>query len=256
MANSYAARGQPLRRPARSVLSDDIHSEIMVLLLNHTIAPGEHINIDGLARELDVSPTPVREALARLESENLVSKQPLRGYSATPLLTARQVDELFQFRTVIEPWAAAQAAERHTADDAGALRAELRRGQEAVDLDLELAYARMSEHDARFHGLVAQMSGNDYVRDAFLRTHCHLHLFRLYQARKNVSAAPQEDVDFVDNLFGLYYQPSSGFLAFREHEAIADAIIAGDSAQASALMLGHIEESRTRNAPAARILGG
>lgn len=254
MVNSYTSG--TLRLPARSVLSDDIHDAIMGLLLSHEIAPGEHINIDALSRRLDVSPTPVREALARLESEDLVSKQPLRGFTATPLLTARQLDDLFQFRALIEPWAAGQAAAEHSQEDADALMAELERGQEATELELELAYAKISEHDARFHELIARMSGSERVHDAFTRTHCHLHLFRLYQARKSVADAAKGDVDFADTLFGIYYKPAAGFLALREHRDIADAVLAGDSERASALMLSHIEESRKRNTPAARVLGG
>ena len=247
-----------MRLPARSVLSDDIHDEIMELLLTHEIAPGENINIDALAKQLNVSRTPVREALARLESEDLVAKKPLRGYTATALLTADQVDDLFQFRALIEPWSAAQAAERHTQEDADAIKAELARGQEYVELDVELAYAKMSEHDTRFHGLIAQVSGSDYARDAFERTHCHLHLFRLYQNRKTASEAAAErgDVEFDQSLFGLYYQPATGFLAFQEHSRIAEAILAGDSERASTLMLAHIEDSRGRNLEAARLLGG
>ncbi|SDR84562.1 GntR family transcriptional regulator [Microterricola viridarii] len=256
MAPTQGDADRPMRKPSRAVLSDETHDAIMGLLLNHHILPGAHINIDALARELEVSPTPVREALARLESENLVAKQPLRGYTATALLTASQVDELFQFRALIEPWAAGQAAARVSDADAEALRAELERGREAAEHDIELAYARMSEHDARFHELIAGMSGSEYVLEAFTRTHCHLHLFRLYQARKSLSDAQQKDGGFVDNLFGLYYQPASGFLALREHEAIADAVLSGDSARASELMLSHIEESRSRNAPAAQRLGG
>lgn len=85
------------------MLSDETYSQIREMLLTHEIAPGERINIDALARDLDVSQTPVREALARLESDDLVIKEPLRGYQATDLLTVSQIQDLFQFRGLIEP---------------------------------------------------------------------------------------------------------------------------------------------------------
>ncbi len=78
MAASKATK--PLRS-LRTVLSDETYSRIREMLLTHEIAPGERINIDALARDLDVSQTPVREALARLESDDLVIKEPLRGYA-------------------------------------------------------------------------------------------------------------------------------------------------------------------------------
>lgn len=254
MINSYKSGATPVQLPARSVLSDEIHAEIMELLLTHEIAPGENINIDALAKQLNVSRTPVREALARLESEDLVAKKPLRGYTATALLTAEQVDDLFQFRALIEPWSAAHAAQRHTPEDAEAIRAELARGEEYMKLDVDQAYAKMSDHDKRFHELIAQVSGSDYARDAFERMHCHLHLFRLYQNRKTASDAAPESGD--QELFGLYYEPATGFHAFREHSNIAEAILAGDADRAQALMLAHIEGSRERNLQGARLLNG
>lgn len=247
VAPSPAPRG---RRPERSVLSNGTYESLRELILSHEISPGEHINIDQLSRDLGVSQTPVREALARLEADGLVVKQPLRGYAATKLLTVSEVDDLFQFRALIEPWASERAAISRSFHDVSALRAELERGSEAAGLPIDDAYAAMSEHDARFHELIAQMSGSDFVHDAFVRTHCHLHLFRLYRAGSDRIRSGSADAQAVGALFSVYYQPQAGFLALREHEAIAEAIIAGQASEAAALMRQHIESSRIRLAPA------
>ena len=87
-----------MRIPTRRVLADDVYEQIRALIMSDGIAPGARVNIDELARQLDVSPTPVREALARLESEELVSRLPLRGYSVTDLLNRKQVDDLYALR--------------------------------------------------------------------------------------------------------------------------------------------------------------
>ena len=241
--------GQGTRKPLRMVLADEIYDTVRAMLLNHEIAPGERINIDALARDLDVSQTPVREALARLESDELVVKQPLRGYAATPVLTVKELDDLFQFRAVIEPWAAKSAADHISPKAAEELKRELELGREAGELDIKDAYAAMSEHDARFHEIIARQSGNDFIRDAFVRTHCHLHLFRLYQVLQTWMQDSRRDAELVSELFRLYYQPKGGFLAFREHEAITAAILSGQGDQAQELMLNHIESSRKRFGP-------
>lgn len=236
-------------RPLRMVLSDETYETIRSMVLTHEIAPGERINIDALARELQVSQTPVREALARLESEDLVIKEPLKGYAATQLLSVKQLDDLFQFRSIIEPWAASSAAMHRDEADIEALNQELAAGRAAGELGPEAAYAAMSEHDARFHELIAGISGSDFVRDAFVRTHCHLHLFRLYQVLQSYMRDNREEAELVGEIFKLYYQPAGGFLAFHEHEAIARAIIEGDAEKASVLMRQHIESSRLRFGP-------
>ena len=231
------------------VLSDEIFETIRGMLLTHEIKPGERLNIDSVARKLDVSQTPVREALARLESEELVVKQPLRGYAATQVLSVEQLDDLFQFRSIIEPWAASAAAAKISEAGANALLQELEAGRLAGELDIDDAYAAMSEHDARFHELIASESGSEFVRDAFARTHCHLHLFRLYQVLQTWMSESNEGAKVVSELFKLYYQPEGGFLAFTEHQAIAKAILEGRSEEAGSLMLNHIESSRQRFGP-------
>ena len=207
--------GAPLRRP---VLVDDVHEAIKALIMDHRIAPGARVPIDGLARELGVSPTPVREALARLESAQLVVKEPLRGYRTTPLLTPGQLDDLFQFRLLIEPWAAARAAERTGADGRARLTAELA-SVDAPHDDTYAAYRAFTAHDARFHLLVAELAGSEQVREAFQRTHWHLHIYR------------------------LHYDRGIGPKALAEHRKVSDAVLAGDAAAADAAMREHLDRS-------------
>ncbi|HYH29979.1 MAG TPA: GntR family transcriptional regulator [Pseudonocardia sp.] len=205
-------------------LVDDVHEAIKARIMDHAIAPGARVPIDGLARALGVSPTPVREALARLESAQLVVKEPLRGYRTTPLLRPDQLADLYRFRLLIEPWAAAHAAER--TDDAGRARltAELATA-DAPESDTYAAYRAFSAHDARFHLLVAELAGSDQVREAFQRTHWHLHIYR------------------------LHYDRGIGPQALAEHRRVSDAVSAGDPAAAAEAMRAHLESSHTRLRP-------
>jgi DNA-binding GntR family transcriptional regulator len=202
--------------PRRHVLADDVYEAIKAMVMDHVVRPGARVSIDGLARELAVSPTPVREALARLESDGLVVKEPLKGYRATSLLTLEELDDLFAFRRLIEPWAARRAAERITPEGARLLRDEMRSASAPLRDDYE-GYKALTAHDARFHSLVARLSGSEQVRAAFERTHCHLHIFR------------------------LHYEQSLGRDALTEHRRIVDAVVGGDAAAAEAAMLGHLE---------------
>jgi len=244
-----------VRRPSRTALTDETHQAVTALIVNHQIAPGEHINIDALARSLDVSQTPVREALARLESENLVVKQPLRGYIATPLLTPAQVDDMFRFRALIEPWGAARAATMHTEEDAAAIRAELEVAAQVRADDFDEAYELLGYHDKRFHDLVAKASGSTYLQDTLARMHCHMHMFRLYQARKKFSLEQQNAPEFIETVFKDFYNPETGFLTVQGHGTIAEAILARDPGKARSAMFEHIEGSRVRNSPGVQLMG-
>ncbi|MQA10642.1 MAG: FCD domain-containing protein [Pseudonocardiaceae bacterium] len=210
------AAAKPL--PRRAVLADDVYEAIKALIMDHEIEPDARVSIDGLARQLRVSPTPVREALARLESAELVAKEPLRGYRATPLLTKEELEDLYQFRLLIEPWAAARAAERVAAGDKEQLRAEMA-ATEVPQSDSYAEYKALTAHDTRLHVLIAELAGSPQVRHAFERTHCHLHIFR------------------------LHYHRTIGAETIKEHQAIVDAITQGDKDAAEHAMRRHLESS-------------
>lgn len=65
----------------------------------------------ALARELQISRTPIREAIRRLESEGLLEQRPRQG-TFIRQLDRNELDEIFQLRLLLEPFAAAEAAAR------------------------------------------------------------------------------------------------------------------------------------------------
>ncbi|HEX5469923.1 MAG TPA: GntR family transcriptional regulator [Gaiellaceae bacterium] len=104
-------------------------------------APGERLPLEGLARRLQVSLTPVRHALRRLESEGLVVSIPRRGSRVAPL-SVEELEEIQALRLGLETFLARAGAERCTeaalADMASA-RKEMERAFRVGDLDAYLA---------------------------------------------------------------------------------------------------------------------
>ena len=90
------------------------------------ILPGARITEKQLAQELGYSKTPVREALARLVSENFVRVIPRSGYQVTTL-TLRDFEEVFAVSRLVWPPMMAQAAERSSLEDIERLRAKANR---------------------------------------------------------------------------------------------------------------------------------
>lgn len=206
----------------RQILTDAVYVDVKLLIMQGSIQPGSRVNIEDVARRLDVSPTPVRESLARLESEGLVVKLPLKGYRTTELLVPEEVRELYELRLLIEPRAAGKAAAAITDELAAQLRDEIERGREAARGTDYASYLELSSHDARLHDLVLSIAGNKTIREFHARTHWHLHTFRLTHA-------------------GPF-----GELTVDEHEKIAEAVASGDPERAEAAMRNHIEDSRER----------
>jgi DNA-binding GntR family transcriptional regulator len=139
--------------------------------MDHRIIPGERVTIDILARELGVSPTPIREALARLGSDGLVRKRAMAGYRATPLLTRAEFEELFELRLLLECPAAARASARVTAGglevDALAGDAEL---PEHLSGDGYAGHTAFTAQGDLFHKRVDLEAARDRHRAAFDHT--------------------------------------------------------------------------------------
>lgn len=203
----------------------DVYSAMRASILEGDLAPGARINIDAVARSLGVSQTPVREVLQRLEGDNLVVYSPGRGYSTTPLLDLPELRSLFEFRLLVEPWAARAAAVDRLANPAPVLKKELEAFRDAMTSTKDLRQDLVA-HDTRFHDTILAASGNPVVRHAFAQTHCHLHTFRLYPA----------DVD--------------GAITVAEHTAVREAIEACDPERAEVAMTTHIRNSFDRFAQA------
>ena len=103
--------GRPV---SRQVLADHVYEELLASLMDGRLEPGAAVSIDGTARELDVSPTPVREALARLEHTGMVRRVALKGYRVAPMFTQEDFAELMEARLAIEPVNARLACARLT----------------------------------------------------------------------------------------------------------------------------------------------
>ncbi|MBO9670414.1 MAG: GntR family transcriptional regulator [Sphingobium sp.] len=197
------------------------YEHLLTKLMSLEIAPGERIAIDTIARQLGISQTPVREALSQLEAEKLVSKMTNVGYRASPQMSRKEVRDLYMLRQLIEPYAAARAAEAMT-DDAIAILQEIDRDMSGVESGDAHAFSRFAESDATLHRLIAEGSGNRLIADTIERLHAHIHIFRaLYRTN-----APHE--------------------AAAEHRLIIDALVAHDPDAAERAVRLHLERSQQR----------
>ncbi len=159
----------------------DVYGYIRARILDLRIPPESKISIDALARELDVSQTPVREALHQLEGDHLVVKTQGKGYHTTSLLGFSELRELFEFRLLVEPWAAREAASNRLSNPGRVLAAELDAFTEGSVQGTDPRH-QLILHDTAFHEHILEAGRNQFAHQAFQATHCHLHLFRLYPA--------------------------------------------------------------------------
>jgi DNA-binding GntR family transcriptional regulator len=140
-------------------LLDRVADALRTAILGGEIAPGSRLSVPQLARQLNVSRTPAREALIRLEHEGLVTVTPRRGAVVLGGDTS-DLEEIFQYREALEGMAARLAARRMDADQLGMLRWEFEAHAEAVQAG---NLGEHVEHDRRFHEIIAQASSNKRI---------------------------------------------------------------------------------------------
>lgn len=213
ISDKQAAASTLLKRPTR--LGDEVYNAIYAQLMTRQIAPGGRISVDRLVRELGVSQTPIREALSRLEAQGLVIKTHLIGYSAANQMDSSRLDQLYELRLLLEPFAARRAALSITADSQAALlrlAAEMQAGDVSPTTE---AYGRFAQLDSDFHDLIAHASGNELVQETLANLHTHVHLFRLFYHARVTSDAINEHQDIIAALAGR--DPDAAELAMRHH---------------------------------------
>jgi DNA-binding GntR family transcriptional regulator len=211
------------RAVGRQVLADHVYEEIFASLMDGRLEAGAGISIDGMARDLNVSPTPVREALARLEATGMVRRVALKGYWVAPLFSTDELAELMDARLVIEPVNALRACERATP--------ELNKALEQSIMDLRNAprgasfaeFRDSCEADERFHRLIAESGANQFILSAYHALGGQIQSFRYFGGQG-------ADADY----------------AIEEHTAILEAFNAGDPEKARDAMIAHLSGIKQR----------
>lgn len=219
------------RRPVRPerisprLVVDDVHDQLLRLIIDGHLPADSPLSIDALAREFGVSSSPVREALTRLESTGLVQRLALRGYRVAPALTADELADLIDARLLLEPAVAAAAALRPArdglVDKLEASVVALAAAPHGEEFDSFRAYY---DADREFHRAIVAGTHNRFLVHAYDALGSHVQRFRLFSGRGVTDAET----------------------TVAEHRAIARAISAGDADAASQAMRTHLVGVRTR----------
>lgn len=206
------------RKPG-SVLSEPVYDALKARIMDQTVDPGAKLNIDGLAEEMGTSPTPVRESLARLAAERLVSFTPYKGYSVMPLLSQRDLADLMHVRRLLEVDAARLAATRIIIADLRTMRGSLELMTADEPEPVFGAYRDYNEHDRIFHETMISASGNSVLLDTYRMLHMHTLLARLYHDRG--------EVDYLESI--------------QEHHAIVNALSSREVEATACAVRNHID---------------
>lgn len=198
-----------------STLGDETYLRLRKMILDGVLKPGAAIQENALAKTLKVSRTPVREALGRLASEELITRQSgqpptVRGVSLQDYI------EILHMRRLLEVEAAGLAARKPDMTALARLRADV---EELIATD-DPADERHMTIDDNVHSSIAEMSGSGLLQRTI------------------------QDLRLKTRIFDLGGIPNRFLSSCQEHLVLLDAIASGDTDAARASMTVHIDNVR------------
>ncbi|MFE4215598.1 GntR family transcriptional regulator [Streptomyces sp. NPDC056844] len=227
--------GQLPHLTVSATLGDQAYSAIREAIISGDLERGAKVTERGLAESLDISATPVREALRRLEQDRLVERTGPRSVRVAKFAEA-ELREFTMIGDSLRALAARLAAEKSTAAQRRAMRAALDR---ADGLHAQVDGARPGSSDERgaiegilscmreFHALVDRAGGNATL----LQMLDMVDAFGSDERRSSVLSEIAGD------------RREAVRERYRQHRAIYDAIAAGDGDLAAELMSAHSRSS-------------
>jgi len=210
----------PHRQQGR-VLADWVTSSLREAITNGYFEPGEKLDQDRIAGELQVSRTPVREALRRLQADGLVDIRPHYG-AFIHRVSQDEIREVFEVRTVLETEMVCQV----TPLIAQTVLDELDRRLSESQVQLEVGnITKHLETDVHFHQTLLNS-----VQNGLLKEMLDSLTNRLFMVRRLAQSKPGPHI------------PES----LQEHRAILQAIRARDADKSAGLMKQHLQHSSVR----------
>lgn len=223
----------PVSRKPWVSMVDIAHEALLEEIFDGGSQPGSRLEIRDIAERLSMSPTPVREALAKLATQGLTVLDANRGYRVADLLTRQEFHELFAARRVIEIGALTEGtpsgASPSWIDDVTEKQVEeVRRLERLVGTSPRgprLAYySEFSRADSEFHRAVLALTSNRYLEASWKGLYCHLRISRLY-AGAGVTGCEK---------------------ARLEHQTIVQALVSRNADELAKASLHHINSSEMR----------
>ena len=200
----------------RRSLAEEAYQRITAAMLSGAIAPGARLVMDALAEELEISRTPVRDALRRLEQEGLVEPAGRRGFVVREI-DAEEIRQTYEAREAIEGYAARLAARRGEVA-AAEVRAAIARADE-FDIETPLGSYLANR---MVHRAVVQASANRILLDLFDDLWGRGQAHQIYA--------------------GCFRGDDSHAALRRKHQPIIRALRSGDGDAAETAMTAHLRE--------------
>jgi DNA-binding GntR family transcriptional regulator len=148
-----------IRNYAKKTLNEIIYEDLKDKILRGDIPSKKRLQEDNLTKDYETSRTPIRDALRKLEQENIIEKLPYGGYEIKDV-DIEEIEEIFGIRSVLESYAASLATKRITEAEVEKIEEILVRAKEALKND---DYETFIDLDTEFHTSFYKASRSEHL---------------------------------------------------------------------------------------------
>ncbi|MCF7936569.1 MAG: GntR family transcriptional regulator [Synergistales bacterium] len=204
----------PLSPAENQDLRQIVHDKVREAILDGHFLPGERLSEVELAEQLNVSRTPVREAIRQLAQTGIIELRPRKG-AFVALLSIKDVNDLYELRSALELMAVQDICKNPPREELMKMHHVFSSMDNTTDPQYFL------EEDSRFHRLLRGGSGNRFLEKALTNVFDLIQLCRLYSIAE-----------------------TSIERSLEEHKCIIDAVLQQDSRKATDALQNHLNYFR------------
>lgn len=161
----------------RRVLADEVTDDLRDAILSHELDSGRHLAEDELASQMGVSRGPIREALARLEREGLVTIERHRG-ARIASWNQQDIEEIYSMRSALEELAVEWACKNATPVDIADMEANLKEYSKLTEK--QRIPKEVSRIDLEFHSILFRSAHHDRLLKTWEALRSQIHACLVY----------------------------------------------------------------------------
>lgn len=155
-------------------LTEEVYQTLLRAILNNTVKPGSRITMQKLAVDMGVSTSPVKQALAKLAHQGLITME-RRGIWVTKL-NKKQILERLEMRLLVESYAVETGFSRKAVTSEFVERLSQLSNEFAAANMTRSSLANIAERDLEFHASIVSLADNGVLSEWYENLNMHVHL--------------------------------------------------------------------------------
>ena len=201
--------------PNPPLLKDTAFHELKRLIVDGTFPPGAFLSERKLAQRLNMSKTPIKSALDRLEADGFIVTSPQQGIVVRQL-TLREIKEHYDIRIALETFVVRQIAGTLRGEQIAAIQGNLAQQQSCLDVSDTTGHVQA---DSDYHLLLAGVLDNQEITQVMQHQRDKIMRVAIQISKQNPSRMP---------------------MSLAEHLGIAEAVFSGNGDLAASRMAEHL----------------